>query len=204
LAAHKKSIVIIDKLGFQGWDWLKNFKKKSEKKSGGFMDDVIAGDRSLLFLPPRGGFRLRYGRSRNTGLICGWYSPRDHELWLKGFSRWYTDAFELAREREASLCPWIASRNPSYCSKMDSVVGYRLKTFPEVKGKIQKILFLGDMLIDFGDFLYSNKALPTFRVCGGMVGKDLQNRHRNKIQAQLRKLPTLQSCLPESSRRLPA
>ena len=39
----QKVYVIIDKLGFQGWEWLKNFKKKSEKKSGGFMDDVIAG-----------------------------------------------------------------------------------------------------------------------------------------------------------------
>ena len=35
-----------------------------------------------------------------------------------------------------------------------------MENFGEVKGKIQKILFLGDILISFGDFLYSNKALP--------------------------------------------
>ena len=64
----QKVYVIIDKLGFQGWEWLKNFKKKSEKKSGGFMDDVIAGRPIFAFPSTRGGFRLRYGRSRNTGL----------------------------------------------------------------------------------------------------------------------------------------
>jgi DNA polymerase II large subunit len=43
-------------------------KKKSEKKSSGFMDDVIAGRPIFSFPSRKGGFRLRYGRSRNTGL----------------------------------------------------------------------------------------------------------------------------------------
>ena len=45
----QKVFVIIDKIGFQGWDWLREFKKKSEKKSGGFMDDVIAGPSNFCF-----------------------------------------------------------------------------------------------------------------------------------------------------------
>jgi len=39
----QKVWVVCDKINFHEWDWLKNFKKKSEKKSAGFMDDVIAG-----------------------------------------------------------------------------------------------------------------------------------------------------------------
>ena len=54
----QKVYVIIDKIGFQGWDWLRDFKKKSEKKSGGFMDDVIAGRPIFAFPSRRGGFRL--------------------------------------------------------------------------------------------------------------------------------------------------
>ena len=46
---------------------------------------------------------------------------------------------------------------------------------PDVKGKIQKILFLGDMLIDFGDFLYCNKALPPSGYVEEWWAKDLQN-----------------------------
>src|SRR3972149_4419977 len=63
-----KVLTIIEKLGFQGWDWLREFRKKSEKKSAGFMDDVIAGRPIFSFPSRRGGFRLRYGRARNTGL----------------------------------------------------------------------------------------------------------------------------------------
>lgn len=63
-----KVLGIVEKLGFQGWDWLREFRKKSEKKSAGFMDDVIAGRPIFSFPSMRGGFRLRYGRSRNTGL----------------------------------------------------------------------------------------------------------------------------------------
>ena len=62
-----KVTVIVDKLGFQGWDWFENLKR-NQKKSGGFMDDVIAGRPIFAFPSKRGGFRLRYGRSRNTGL----------------------------------------------------------------------------------------------------------------------------------------
>ncbi len=46
-----KVLIIIEKLGFQGWDWLREFRKKTEeKKSAGFMDDVIAGRPISLFL----------------------------------------------------------------------------------------------------------------------------------------------------------
>ena len=65
-----KVLAIIEKLGIQGWDWLKEFRKKSERKSAGFMDDVIAGRPVFSFPSRRGGFRLRYGRARNTGLAA--------------------------------------------------------------------------------------------------------------------------------------
>ena len=35
----------------------------------------------------------------------------------------------------------------------NSVVRATMENFAEIKGKIQKILFLGDILISFGDFL---------------------------------------------------
>ncbi|MCK4439880.1 DNA polymerase II large subunit, partial [Candidatus Bathyarchaeota archaeon] len=62
---------IIEKLGIQGWDWLKEIRQTSkEKKSAGFMNDVIAGRPIFSFPSRRGGFRLRYGRARNTGLAA--------------------------------------------------------------------------------------------------------------------------------------
>jgi DNA polymerase II large subunit len=40
-----------------------------------------------------------------------------------------------------------------------SVVRVSLENYPLIKDKIEKILFLGDILISFGDFLYTSKAL---------------------------------------------
>jgi DNA polymerase II large subunit len=56
-----KVLTVIEKLGFQGWDWLRDVRRKSEKKTAGFMDDVIAGRPIFSFPSTRGGFRLRYG-----------------------------------------------------------------------------------------------------------------------------------------------
>ncbi len=155
----QKVYVIIEKLGFQGWDWLREFKKKSEKKSGGFMDDVIAGRPIFAFPSRRGGFRLRYGRSRNTGLSAVGIHPATMHV-LENFLAAGTQMrLELPGKGCVTL-PVDSIEPPIVLLKDNSLVRVTLENFGEVKGKIQKILFLGDILISFGDFLYSNKVLP--------------------------------------------
>ena len=175
-----KVYVIIDKIGFQGWDWLKDFKKKSEKKSGGFMDDVIAGRPIFAFPSRRGGFRLRYGRSRNTGLSAVGIHPATM-LVLENFLAAGTQMrLELPGKGCVTL-PVDTIEPPVVLLEDNSVVRVTMDNFADVKGKVQKILFLGDILISFGDFLYSNKALP----CSGYVeewwAKDLQNVVNDKF-----------------------
>ncbi|MGA2386026.1 MAG: DNA polymerase II large subunit [Candidatus Bathyarchaeia archaeon] len=176
----QKVFVIIDKIGFQGWDWLKEFKKKSEKKSGGFMDDVIAGRPIFAFPSRRGGFRLRYGRSRNTGLSAVGIHPATM-LVLENFLAAGTQMrLELPGKGCVTL-PVDTIEPPVVLLKDNSVVRVTLQNFAEVKGKIQKILFLGDILISFGDFLYSNKTLPPSGYVEEWWAKDLQNLIKNKF-----------------------
>jgi DNA polymerase II large subunit len=154
----QKVLVIIDQLDFQGWEWLKNFKKKSEKKTGGFMDDVIAGRPIFAFPSTIGGFRLRYGRSRNTGLSAVGIHPATM-LVVNGFLAAGTQIrLELPGKGGVTM-PVDSIEKPVVLLKDNSVVRVSLENFAEVKDKIQKILFLGDILIDFGDFLYCNKVL---------------------------------------------
>ncbi len=170
----QKVFVIIDKLGFQGWEWLKNFKKKSEKKSGGFMDDVIAGRPIFAFPSTRGGFRLRYGRSRNTGLSAVGIHPATM-LVVESFLAAGTQMrLELPGKGGVTM-PVDSIEKPVVLLNDNSVVRVSLENYSTVKGKIQKILFLGDMLIDFGDFLYCNKALPPSGYVEEWWAKDLQN-----------------------------
>ena len=182
----QKVYVIIDKLGFQGWDWLTNFKIKSEKKSGGFMDDVIAGRPIFAFPSTRGGFRLRYGRSRNTGLSAVGIHPATM-LVVEGFLAAGTQVrLELPGKGGVTM-PVDSLEKPVVLLKDNSVVRVSLENFPEIKGKIQKILFLGDMLIDFGDFLYCNKALPPSAYVEEWWAKDLKNAIHAKFCAEIRK-----------------
>ena len=182
----QKVYVIIDKIGFQGWDWLKEFKKKSEKKSGGFMDDVIAGRPIFAFPSRRGGFRLRYGRSRNTGLSAVGIHPATM-LVLESFLAAGTQMrLELPGKGCVTL-PVDTIEPPVVLLKDNSVVRVTLENFAEVKGKIQKILFLGDILISFGDFLYTNKTLPPSGYVEEWWAKDLQRALEEKFGSDYEK-----------------
>lgn len=169
-----KVYVIIDKLGFSGWEWLKDFKKKTEKKSGGFMDDVIAGRPIFAFPSTKGGFRLRYGRSRNTGLSAVGIHPATMLVVERFLAAGTQMRLELPGKGGVTM-PVDSIEKPVVLLKDGSVVRVSLENFPSVKGRIQKILFLGDMLIDFGDFLYCNKALPPSGYVEEWWSKDLQN-----------------------------
>lgn len=183
----QKVYVIIEKLGFQGWDWLKEFKKKSEKKSGGFMDDVIAGRPIFAFPSRRGGFRLRYGRSRNTGLSAVGIHPATMHV-LENFLAAGTQMrLELPGKGCVTL-PVDSIEPPVVLLNDNSVVRVTLENFGEVKGKIQKILFLGDILISFGDFLYSNKVLPPSGYVEEWWIKDVQRAIEGKFGSDYHKL----------------
>jgi len=149
---------IVEKLGIQGWDWLKEIRKMSEKKSAGFMDDVVAGRPIFSFPSRRGGFRLRYGRSRNTGLTAVGVHPATM-LVLQGFIAAGTQ-LRLELPGKGGIALPVDFLEPPVVKLRDgSVVKVSLDNFSVVKDQIEKILFLGDILVSFGDFLYQGKSL---------------------------------------------
>jgi DNA polymerase II large subunit len=153
-----KVLAIIEKLEIQGWDWLKEFRKKSERKSAGFMDDVIAGRPVFSFPSKRGGFRLRYGRARNTGLAAVGIHPATM-LVLQGFLAAGTQLRLELPGKGGIAVPVDTVEPPIVLLKDGSVIRVSMENFKEIKDNIDKILFLGDILISFGDFLYSSKPL---------------------------------------------
>ncbi len=153
-----KVLTIIEKLGFQGWDWLKDFRVKTEKKSAGFMDDVIAGRPIFSFPSRRGGFRLRYGRSRNTGLAAVGIHPATM-LVLGNFLAGGTQMRLQLPGKGCVTMPVDYLEPPIVLLTNGSVVRVSVESYPKIKNEIKKILFLGDILISFGDFLYTRKQL---------------------------------------------
>ena len=155
----KKVLKIVEKLGLDGWDWLKDIGAEKKGSGEGILDEVIAG-RPVFSTPDRpGGFRLRYGRSRNTGIAAVGVHPALMVL-LHGFVAVGTQLKLEIPGKGGIAMPVDNVEPPIVMLKNGSVL--RVETVEEAKAifkDVERILFLGDILISYGDFLYSNKEL---------------------------------------------
>lgn len=149
---------IVEKLGIEGWDWLKGIREIEEKRTAGFMEDVIAG-RPIFSFPSRtGGFRLRYGRARNTGLAAVGINPATMMV-LQQFLAAGTQLRIEGPGKAGVVLPVDTIEPPIVRLKDGSVTRVSLQDFEQKKDMIDRILFLGDILVGFGDFLYNDKPL---------------------------------------------
>jgi DNA polymerase II large subunit len=154
-----KAWTVIEKLGIEGWDWLKKIRQIKEKKTVGFMEDVIAGRPVFSFPSRQGGFRLRYGRARNTGLSALGLHPATM-LVLQRFLAAGTQMRVEGPGKAGVVLPVDNIEAPVVRLKDGSIVRVSLENFANIKDQVDRILFLGDILVSFGDFLYNNKPLP--------------------------------------------
>ncbi len=157
-----KVFTIVDKLGIEGWDWLKNLGEtrgtEDKEKTAGFMEDIIAGRPVFAFPSQPNGFRLRYGRARNTGLAA----VGVHPLTMMVLGQFLAGGTQVRIElpgKGGVVMPVDTIEPPVVLLKDGEVVRVSDRNFALVKNNIKKILFLGDLLISFGDFLYNNKKL---------------------------------------------
>ena len=176
-----KLLKIAKLMNLEGWDWLDGLKKvahkvnkddKSTKKkednnikiapNSKYIADIIAG-RPVFSYPSRiGGHRLRYGRSRNTGLAAGGMHPASMVL-LDNFIAIGTQLRIERPGKSTSICPVssieppIVKLNNKNVIRVDSATKAE-KIFPKVK----KILFIGDILFGYGEFSENNhKLIPS-------------------------------------------
>jgi DNA polymerase II large subunit len=153
-----KVLTTIEKLQIDGWEWLGGLKEFSKKKKAGFMEDVIAG-RPIFSFPSRfGGFRLRYGRARNTGLAAVGIHPATMMV-VQNFLAAGTQLRLEGPGKGGIVVPVDSIESPVVRLKNGSVVRVTVQNFRRIEKLVDKILFLGDILIGFGDFLYTNKPL---------------------------------------------
>jgi DNA polymerase II large subunit len=152
------------------WDWLNNIIKvevkkvetESSKKSSIFLEDLAAGRPILAYPGHIGGFRLRYGRSRFTGIASKGFSPATMILTM-GF---VAVGGQLKVELPGKGCvavPVDSIEGPFVRLKSGEALRVNdAETATKVKDQVEEILSLGDMLVTYGDFRKSNTPLqPT-------------------------------------------
>jgi len=180
---------IVEKLGIEGWDWLKSVREIERKKNAGFMEDIIAGRPIFSFPSRRGGFRLRYGRSRNTGLAAVGVHPATMMV-LQNFLAAGTQLRIEGPGKSGVVLPVDTIEPPIVRLRDGSVVRASLENFAQIKNVVDKILFLGDILIGFGDFLYTNKPLLPSGVTEEWWCQELQAVIKQKFGGDLKEVAT--------------
>ncbi|MDG6981562.1 MAG: DNA polymerase II large subunit [Nitrososphaerota archaeon] len=162
--AHKLSKKLAS-LNISGWDFLAQLKGGTQQttneteKAGAHFEEVISG-RAVLSMPKsKGGFRLRYGRSINTGLSTIGIHPA--VATLLDFPVVTGTQVKVDMPGKAATIAFVDSiEGPTILTKDGGVM--RVSTVSqaeEARSIMSKIIDLGDVLISYGDFLESNKAL---------------------------------------------
>ncbi|MAG20211.1 DNA polymerase II large subunit [archaeon] len=162
------------------WGFLKDFlklqkkvkarddkDKKSDELSPDFtfISDLVAGRPVLTHPLAKGGFRLRYGRNR----LSGFSSRSIHPATMYVLNNFIAIGTQLKVERPGKAtvlsvcddleCPIVRLKNGNvlFLENLDDVKKY--------KKEIEEILFLGDMLVNYGDFSENNHSLVPAGYC---------------------------------------
>ncbi len=163
----------VDKLGLPGWEFIGKFldaHKTVDKKGDAdapktvqplekYLKDIVAG-RPIFGHPCRvGGFRLRYGRARTSGLASLAYNTGS----MYAMDEFMALGTQLKIERPGKACvvtpcdslegPTLLLKNGDlvYCHDRDEVLA--------IRDQIVEIVDNGEILVPFGEFCENNHTL---------------------------------------------
>ena len=181
---------IVSGIKISGWEWLDELASRMSKVASGdeedtadkklepksdYLADVIGG-RPVFSHPSRiGGFRLRYGRSRNTGLAGVGIHPATMYI-VEEFLATGTHIRTERPGKGSIVAPVDSIEGPIVLLKDGSVI--RVKDTDEARmleGKVEQILYLGDILVALGEFLENNHPLVPSGYCEEWWSHDLDH-----------------------------
>ena len=149
------------------WNFLEEFLSiQKQKKSQGdtakqtqllpdytFLADLVAGRPVFSFPLRSGGFRLRYGRTRLSGFSATAIHPATMHI-MKGYLATGTQLKTERPGKATALTPCETIEGPTVLLEDGTVL--TLQTDQEAlthEKQIKEILYLGDILVSYGDFL---------------------------------------------------
>ncbi|HIL65298.1 MAG TPA: hypothetical protein EYG33_03935, partial [Candidatus Poseidoniales archaeon] len=165
-----------ERLEVTGWEFISKFANKGKdddsKKGTGpifksrkvppikkFMKDIIAG-RPVFGAPLEpGGFRLRYGRARPSGLAAGSCSAAS----MAAMDDFITVGTQMKIERPGKACaitpcdiaegPWVLMSDGEF-KRIDDEAQFRAE-----KARISMVWDNGELVLGYGEFMENNKNL---------------------------------------------
>lgn len=180
---------IVRKVKMEGWEWLDDIisgsfssapsggeeekdeeeadssKKCKIKPKDKYIRDLVGG-RPVFSYPLRpGGFRLRYGRSRNTGFAAAGFNPSGLHL----LGNFLAVGTQMKVERPGKACgvvPVDSIEGPTVRLYSGEVL--RVDDIPtaiKLENSVERILDVGEILVSYGEFLENNHTLIPSAYC---------------------------------------
>jgi len=150
----------VNTFSLEGWSF--SSEKKEEKDilpNFNYLKEMVAGRPALSYPSAKGGFRLRYGRSRNTGLAAVAINP----VTMKVLDDFIAVGTQIKMERPGKAGAVVANdsvEGPAVLLKDGSLVKLRsMELYEQHRENIEKIVDLGEILISFGEFIENNKVV---------------------------------------------
>ncbi len=191
-----------NEFGLENWNWLEDFIKLKKKTHGGtdkkdgakitpnyyYISEIVAGRPVFGYPLEKGGFRLRYGRSRLTGDGSWAISPVTMHV-LKDYLAIGTQLRVERPGKSTALTSCDYIDGPIVRLK-DGTVS-RIKTIEKaikVARDIDEILFLGDLLISHGDFVEHGAKLVPAGYCEEWWVQEMElalDKHQHSLDQTL-------------------
>lgn len=167
----------VDTLKIDGWDFIDKYLKfhappqddedldqpeesvETVYPEDGYLTDIIAG-RPIFGYPSRkGGFRLRYGRARTSGLAALAFSPAT----MYAMEEFMAIGTQMRIERPGKGCvvtPCDEIEGPTVVlDNGDMIYCQTKKEVEKVRKRIVRIIDNGEVLVPFGEFCENNHVL---------------------------------------------
>ena len=170
------------------WDFLEEYNKIHQKREKGTADtsptyikDLVAGRPVLGHPSASGSFRLRYGRARNTGYSALAIHPATMRI-LNDFIAIGSQIKIEMPTKGAAIANCDTIDGPIIKMKNGSVT----KGFDEFEAKnlykdTEEILYLGDLLVPYGDFINRNHLLAPAGYTEQEWFLELKNNAENEL-----------------------
>ncbi len=159
---------LVEELKIDGWEWLDRLVGKGSKSENDsneikpkdkYLSDIVAG-RPVFSHPSRkGGFRLRYGRARNSGFATVGINPA--VMVITGNFIAIGTQMKIERPGKAGgVVPVTSIEGPTVRLKNGDVIKINSEKLANLyKDQVDTIIDVGEILINFGDFLENNHPL---------------------------------------------
>ena len=206
-----------------GWGFIEDFLKlQTRKKSHSekpeevgltpdytFVSDAMAGRPVLTDPLAQGGFRLRYGKTRISGYSAVGINPATTFI----LDKCVATGTQLKVERPgkaASLTPCDNIDGPIVKLKNGSVMRIDIESEArEIAAEVEEILYLGDFLVSYGDFLDRNHVLVPPGYCEewhflekekALPDSGTEDKFEDYLPAKFPDFPSAERCLEVSEK----